>query len=589
MKLAKQLWTALLAGGTILASAAGPGIPTAETTAENLKFSGGGIASIEEIGVAGQSFDRAYRVTVDKPAKNPWDAQLRSLSTGPVKEGDAGVIEVWARTLSGVGKLEVLFEENTPPHTKFGMHMLDLSPEWKQYRLPWRCKSGSFAAGATHIGINLGHGGQTFEFAGLKALNYGPSPDDSALGLTKFTYAGREADAPWRKAAEERIEKLRKGDFTLKLVKADGTPLAGAPVKVALKKHHFPFGSAININSFHRQDADGDRYRKEFPRWFNQAVPEISLKWRGGWEYSDRIRRMFDYLEQNGLSVRGHTLVWASWGYAPVWLEPLKDHPQGLRQVIRDHVYYETSMLKDRVVEFDVMNESRVNHEFMDILGDSVMTEWYKTAHEAAPDIRLYMNDYDILSFGNNGWRAEGTPPQIYRRTIADMLAEGAPIGGIGMQGHFSETALTTPETMLDILDSFGEFKLPLKLTEFDLKTDDEQLEADYMRDVMTVFFSHPQGAGFVMWGFWNGCQWTSRAPIFRKDWSLKPAGEMFRKQVFDTWTTRLDGKSGADGNFSGRGFYGEYELETEVDGRSVRQTFRLLPDSVREQTVRLP
>lgn len=46
------------------------------------------------------------------------------------------------------------------------------------------------------------------------------------------------------------------------------------------------------------------------------------------------------------------------------------------------------------------------------------------------------------------------------------------------MQGHFNETVLTEPETMLRILDYFSEFRLPIKLTEFDLKTRDEELEA---------------------------------------------------------------------------------------------------------------
>lgn len=579
MKMFRQLiQTLLLTGGTLLSAA--PASRIADGSGKNLTFGNGGIAKLQQIGDIGTPPVPAYRVTVSGPTRNPWDAQLRATATGPVKANDAGVIEIRARSLSGSGKLEVLFEQNTPPHTKFGLYLIDLSPEWKLYRLYWRCKEGSFAPGETQVGINLGHGKQEFEFAGLRVLNYGSSPDPATLELTKFTYAGRAPDAPWRKAAEERIEKLRKGDFQLKLTRADGTPLTGVPVRVALKRHRFPFGSAININSFHRNDADGERYRREFPRWFNQAVPEIALKWHrnGGWVYDERIRKLFDYLEANRIPVRGHNLIWPSFNYSPAWLELLREHPEAMRQVIRDHIYYEASVVKEHVVEFDVMNESRTNHEFMDILGESVMTEWYRTAREAAPGIPLYMNDFEILTFGNNGWNEPGNPPHIYHETIAKMLREGAPIGGIGMQGHFNETVLTEPETMLRILDYFSEFRLPIKLTEFDLKTRDEELEADYMRDVMTVFFSHPQGAGFLMWGFWNGDHYAGLAPIFRKDWSLKPAGEMFRRQVFEVWSTRLEGKTDGDGIFSGRGFYGEYELEADLDGRTVRNIFVLEP-----------
>ena len=139
---------------------------------------------------------------------------------------------------------------------------------------------------------------------------------------------------------------------------------------------------------------------------------------------------------------------------------------------------------------------------------------------------------------------------------------------------------------MLRILDYFSEFRLPIKLTEFDLKTRDEELEADYMRDVMTVFFSHPQGAGFLMWGFWNGSHWKFAAPIFRKDWSLKPAGETYQKLLFDTWNTKLDGNTGADGGFTGRGFYGQYDVEAEVGGKTLRGTFHLSPDGKNHLTV---
>jgi hypothetical protein len=35
------------------------------------------------------------------------------------------------------------------------------------------------------------------------------------------------------------------------------------------------------------------------------------------------------------------------------------------------------------------------------------------------------------------------------------------------------------------------------KITEFDVDTEDESLQADYTRDLLTLVFSHPQAAGF--------------------------------------------------------------------------------------------
>jgi hypothetical protein len=44
----------------------------------------------------------------------------------------------------------------------------------------------------------------------------------------KKTYAGRELDAPWRAAADERIAKLRQGKITVRVVDAEGKAIEGA-------------------------------------------------------------------------------------------------------------------------------------------------------------------------------------------------------------------------------------------------------------------------------------------------------------------------------------------------------------------------
>ncbi len=591
----KKSWSrwlpALLAGGMISATAAEPGGPVAELTAANAKASG--TVSVETVPVQGQPFREALRITVPGESANPWDLRLRADSTGAFQLGDIGILEFRARKISGVGKIDFLFERNVEPHSKFAHSTVILTPEWKRYRVAWQhmpswgaSRKDSYEAGEAQIGVNLGYGKQVVEIAGLRAANYGPDAKFEQLELTPLTYVGREPDAAWRKAADERIEKLRKSDFRLTLTGPDGRPLTGVPVKIALKRHDFAFGSCINLGVFHREGPDTERYRKEFVSLFNQAVFEGAMKWNNGWTYSDRLKECLDFLDANKVTVRGHTLIWPGWTNLPNWLPALKENKSALEQTVRDHIFYEASMLKDRVVEFDVMNESLGNHDLQDILGRGVMTEWYKIARQAAPKPLLYMNDTGIITFGSTADGKIYPRTAEYLATIREMLDAGAPIDGIGVQGHFDESRLTPPEKLLETFDLFGEFKLPLKITEFDLKTFDEQLEADYLRDVMTAIFSHPQGAGFLMWGFWGGSHWKFAAPIFRRDWSLKPAGEAYRKLLFDTWSTRMAGKTGPDGSFGGRGFHGKYEAEAVVDGKTLRGVFRISPDGDNRLTV---
>jgi len=67
---------------------------------------------------------------------------------------------------------------------------------------------------------------------------------------------------------------------------------------------------------------------------------------------------------------------------------------------------------------------------------------------------------------------------------------------------HKSCRILTPPVRLLGFLDRSGKFGLPIQTTEFDSDTNDEHLQADYLRDYMKVTFSHPAVSGFVLWGF---------------------------------------------------------------------------------------
>ena len=61
---------------------------------------------------------------------------------------------------------------------------------------------------------------------------------------------GSEPDAAWRKAAEARIEKIRKGDLTVLVKDAAGKPVPGAEVAVRMKKHAFLWGTAVSASAF---------------------------------------------------------------------------------------------------------------------------------------------------------------------------------------------------------------------------------------------------------------------------------------------------------------------------------------------------
>jgi len=172
-----------------------------------------------------------------------------------------------------------------------------------------------------------------------------------------------------------------------------------------------------------------------------------------------------------------------------------------------------------------------------DVLGPHYLADWYNAAHAADPAARLFINDYGITE--NN---AEDTAHiNGYEKQIQYLLDNKAPLGGIGLQSHFG-AMLTPPAKVYSVLDRFAKFGLPLEVTEFDVNIPDQQLQSDYLRDYMTLTFSHPSVSGFVMWGFWAGDHWLPDASLYRKDFTIKPNAEQYKKLVFHDWWTETAG-----------------------------------------------
>ena len=135
------------------------------------------------------------------------------------------------------------------------------------------------------------------------------------------------------------------------------------------------------------------------------------------------------------------------------------------------------------------------------------------------------------------------------------------------MQGHFGGV-VTPPATLVKILDRFSAFGLPISITEYDHDVDDEELQGNYLRDFLTVIFSHPSVINFTMWGYYDGSHWKNNTPIYRKGWSLKPSGIAFQDLVFRQWWTNAEGKTDALGECRLRGFLGDYDLTIRHEGK---------------------
>jgi endo-1,4-beta-xylanase len=557
---------------------------------ETMRFNGQrDFANFSRLDVASQVFHEAVRVEISKRPAHPYDVQVLFPTSQAIAQGDVLLLRFHARAAAappetGEAMLTAAFQQAGPPWTKSLQTTLSVGKDWQQFELPFRAAQ-SFDRGKAQLCFQFGYDPQIVEIGGVQLISYGKKMDLARLPRTRLRYEGQAAAAAWRVEAQQRIEKHRKADLVVTVLDADGKPAEGARVQVTMTRHAFGWGSAVTADLLTADTADARKYRETVAGLYNKVVFENDLKWPG-WERTERRAMLLDairWLEEANIEIRGHCLVWPSWRHLPRDVARLADTPSALRQRVADHVTDEVSTLRGKLVEWDVINEPYSNHDLMDVLGKETMVDWFRLARQADADVRLFINDYAILAAGGR----DTAHQDHYEQTIRYLLEQKAPLGGIGLQSHFGSD-LTPPARLIQILDRFSQFGLPLEVTEHDINVADEQLQAEYTRDFLTAVFSHPSVNGILTWGFWEGRHWRPGAAYFRRDWSLTPAGQVWIDLVHKQWWTRESGATDAAGRCTVRGFLGQYDVKASQGDRSADAKCTLSADESRV-TLRLP
>ncbi|RPI00961.1 MAG: T9SS C-terminal target domain-containing protein [Calditrichaeota bacterium] len=526
-----------------------------------------------------EPFTEILELKTSARKSNSWDNAARFATTQPVKKGDVLLLVIWMNSIESDDRYNSVvhkFELATTPYTQSLYQSGSIKPGWRQWLLPFQASVDYPAAGSRYQ-IDMGYMKGTIQIAGVAVINFGTKYKLSQLPISKhhMEYDGREADAPWREAALARIEQIRKGDLTIKVVNKQGQPIRNARVTADMIRHEFGFGTAIATHWFLTSTADAKTYREKLQdltgdgRSFNMVVFENALKWdawESDWEGDKNdVVDIIEWLRSNYIRIRGHCLVWPGTAYLPDKINQNLDNPDYLRDVIYDHIFEEAGHagVQGAIEEWDVINEMIHNKTLENAFGtQDIYKDWLDWAHEADPAAILYINEYSVISSGGQDTATQ----TAYKTLLQNLITQGAPIGGLGMQGHMGAN-FTPPEQVLRVFDQFVDLGLRMSITEYDAVGADKTIAADYMRDILIASFSHPGMTNFLMWGFWDGAHWFDDAPIFNKDWTLKPSGEAFIEWVFKKWWTNADGLTDAQGAFTTRAFYGDYKITATVEG----------------------
>jgi GH35 family endo-1,4-beta-xylanase len=266
-------------------------------------------------------------------------------------------------------------------------------------------------------------------------------------------------------------------------------------------------------------------------------------------------------------------MVWGRFSSAPVDIEKKKNfyekNPEAFKKVISDRIKFCANLYPDVITEWDVINEPAAEQKFAKILGENAMTEWINLAKKLAPKTLTCTNDYNIIAGYDMQHRED------YIKIIEELEKKSAKLDTIGLQAHFGSPI--APAEVLSRIRLFKKFNKDLILTEFTIAVNDEDIKANFVRDMLILTYSIPQVRGLLTW---------SVEDFYNENWTPNKAGREWSKLVNKTWHTKLNTRTNKNGEFVIKGYKGKYIVNIRVGSKVIRKEFLL--DNKKEVTIRL-
>jgi len=290
-----------------------------------------------------------------------------------------------------------------------------------------------------------------------------------------------------------------------------------------------PYGACVRPDPL-QKELD---YRTALKTYCRQVTPEGGLFW--GYLRPTREQFKFDaadsvlaFAEANGMTMRGHTLVW--YGAMPDWTKGIHGADQAEHE-LTSHIERVVSRYRGKITTWHVVNEPIDDSKgevpglrpsvWLQNLGEKYIDLAFRTAHRVDPAAELVLNEYDIEC-------ADGTSPKrrdALLKLIRDLLERGVPLHGIGLQGHIKGKYQIDRDGVYNFVSEIRSLGLTVHITELDVIDDDlpgpiavrDAIVAARAHDFLEPVFAAARPAVIATWGITDRYTWV---PIWfkRKD-----------------------------------------------------------------------
>ena len=425
--------------------------------------------------------------------------------------------------------------------------------------------------------------------------------------LPKLLVAEVPADVPDKKRwqADERfmretvlpnIEKYRKGDVRLSLLGAEGRPLAGVSVNIRQTRQAFGFSASIPFfEPPAAKAAQGDfqsapvdpRELEKFLEVFNYSMIPFSGKWMyvepaEGERHYQELDKYIAWCMNHHVGVEYHFLS----GYFAAWVKTKTPAEQG--EAFLRHARALAERYGDRIDAWQVVNETVLIQQ-----SPAVFAELRKLL----PNAKLGISDCAKFAPENRSAKTAELREKDMYRGLAELRwlkEQGVKVDFFGLHGHRPFGLWPDAVEMYKVLDTFAKEGVRIHITEVSVPEDigvlggvrggkyTPQLQAEYYARFLTICFSHPQVDMINLWGIGPNT-WQKNAGLLDANYAPKPAFDVLKKLIGETWRTNLSGATGLDGAIGFRGFCGDYDAAiTLADGKIVHAQFAIRPGEKR-------
>jgi endo-1,4-beta-xylanase len=329
--------------------------------------------------------------------------------------------------------------------------------------------------------------------------------------------------------------KLKKKIILLILVTAGAVAFAQDTLRDAAAKYNLLIGTALG-----RGQLNNPRFKAATEQNFSSMTPENDLKMPAVARIQDSynfnsVDVLVQWAEANKIKVRGHTLIWHK--AVPAWILKTGWSKDQVLQFLKDYINTVVTHFKDKIYAWDVVNEpieddGRLRDDssfWQKTCGIEYIEKAFTWAHEADPNAKLFINDYNIEEMNNKA--------NALYALVKSLLAKGVPVHGVGFQCHVIEETPPNFGALLQNVKRFADLGLEVQFTELDVRIGGEVTkdklahQADIYRDFFRVALANKKVTGVTTWGTSDNDSWINytnkgygSALLFDAQYAPKPA-----------------------------------------------------------------